>query len=123
MELLHGGEYNTTRRLLLKKADLYDFEAVKKKAGYADLNPEFRDAIEKALKTTAPGGTRTRTFDIQTVGKAEETFADLGHPGISEDVFNIIGDSVALDAPARRDVRLGDVKLGIQNQQVITLNR
>ena len=92
------GKYNDMRQFLLKQADRYDLEAVKEKAGYADLNAEFRDAIEKALKTAAPGGTRTRTYDIQTVEKAEETFEELGHPGISEDVFSIVGDSVALDA-------------------------
>ena len=83
------GKYNYTRRLLLEKADRYDLQAVKEKTGYADLNAEFRDAIEKALKTAAPGGTRTRIYDIQTVVEAEETFEELGHPGISEDVFNI----------------------------------
>ena len=72
------GKYNGMRQFLLKQADRYDLEAVKEKAGYADLNPEFRDAIEEALKTAAPGGTRTRTYDIQTVEKAEETFEELG---------------------------------------------
>ena len=94
------------RQFLLKKADRYDLEAVKEKAGYADLNPEFRDDIEEALKTAAPGGTRTRAYDIQTVEKAEETFAELGHPGISEDVFSIVGDSVMRDAPTRREAKL-----------------
>ena len=93
------GKYNGMRRFLLKKADRYDLEAVKEKAGYAGLNSEFRDDIEEALKTAAPGGTRTRTYDIQTVEKAGETFDELGSSGIPEDVFSIVGDSVMLDAP------------------------
>ena len=97
------GKYNDMRQFLLKQADRYDLEAVKEKAGYADLNAEFRDAIEKALKTAAPGGTRTRTYDIQTVEKAEEVFDELGHPGISKDVFSIVSDSVALDASTRKE--------------------
>ena len=31
-------KYNDMRQFLLKKADRYDLEAVKKKPGYADLN-------------------------------------------------------------------------------------
>ena len=104
------GKHHPLRPSLLKNADRYDLEAVKEKAGYEGLNAGFRDAIEEALKTAALGGTRTRTHDIQTVEKAEETFADLGHPGISEDVFNIISDSVALDAPARRESQTASKK-------------
>ena len=84
---------------LLKKADRYDLEAVKKKAGYADLDAEFRNAIEETLKAPAPGGTRTKAYDIQTVENAEGVFEGLDHPGIPEDVFNIIGESVALGEP------------------------
>ena len=65
------GKYNPMRKFLLKQADRYDLEAVKEKAGYADLKADFRGAIEEALKTAAPGGTRTRAYDIQTVEKAE----------------------------------------------------
>ena len=74
IETAERRNHNDMRQFLLKNADRYDLEAVKEKAGYADLNAEFRDAIEEALKTAAPGGTRTRTYDIQTVRKAEETF-------------------------------------------------
>ena len=102
--------YSGMRIFLLKRADRYDLEAVKEEECYADLEPEFRDEIEKALKTAAPGGTRTRTYDIQTVKKAEEVFDELGHPGISEDVFNIIADSVAFDAPARREGQIAPKK-------------
>ena len=91
------------RRFLLKQADRYDLQTVKEKAGYKSLDPEFRDAVEKALEEAAPGGTRTRAYDIQTVEKAEETFEELGHPGMSEDPLSIVGDFVALDAPARRE--------------------
>ena len=55
--------YSNMRRFLLKQADRYDLEAVKSKVGYAYLKPEFRDAIEKALKTALPGGTRTRAYE------------------------------------------------------------
>ena len=95
--------YDDVRLVLLKNADRCDLQAVKEKAGYADLNPEFRDAIEEALKAPAPGGTRTRAYDIQTVEKAEETFADFGSSGIPKDPLSIVSDFVALDAPARRE--------------------
>jgi len=95
-------KYNSMRQFLLKQADRYDLETVKEKASYADLEPEFRNAIEEALKTAAPGGTRTRTYDIQTVEKARETFEELRSSSISEDVFSIVADSVALGAPKRR---------------------
>ena len=91
------------RPFLLKNADRYDLEAVKEKADYAGLSAKFRDDIEKAFGEAAPGGTRTRAYDIQTVENAEEVFEELGSSGIPKDVFNIIGDSVALDAPARRE--------------------
>ena len=65
------------RQFLLKQADRYDLQTVKEKAGYASLDPEFRDAIEKALEKAAPGGTRTRAYDIQTVKNAKETFEGL----------------------------------------------
>ena len=65
------------RHFLLKKADRYDLETLKGKPSYAGLDPGFRDAIEKALEEAAPGGTRTRTYDIQTVEKAEETLMSL----------------------------------------------
>ena len=91
------------RQFLLENADRYDLEAVKEKAGYASLDSGFRDDIEKALKTAALGGTRTRPYDIQTVEKAEETFAELGSSGISKDPLSIVGDFVALDASTRRE--------------------
>ena len=34
----------------------------------------------------------------------------LDHPGISEDVFSIVGDSVALDAPTRREGQTASTK-------------
>ena len=45
-------KYDDMRLFLLKNADRYDLQAVKEKPGYADLNPEFRDAIEKALENS-----------------------------------------------------------------------
>ena len=98
------------RLFLLKQADRYDLETLKEKAGYADLDLEFHDAIEKALKTAKPEGTRTRAYDIQTVEKAGETFDELGSSGISEDPLSIVGDFVALDAPARREGQIASKK-------------
>ena len=69
----------TTRRFLLKKADRYDLEAVKEKAGYTDLNAEFRNAIEEALKTAALGGTRTKAYDIQSAKKTKKEFMEIEH--------------------------------------------
>ena len=94
-------EYPITRQFLLDQADRHDLEAVKEKAGYADLNAKFRDDIEKALEITTPGGTRTRNYDIQTVEKAEEIFDELGSSGIPKDPFSIVVDFVALDASTR----------------------
>ena len=96
-------KYGYMRQFLLTRASRYDLEAVKEKAGYAGLNPEFRDAIEKALKTAAPGGTRTRTYDIQTVEKAEETFKELRHDGISAEIADLISAYVTVYAPNRRE--------------------
>ena len=90
------------RQFLLKQADRYDLEAVKEKAGYADLNPEFRNAIEEALKTAAPGGTRTRAYDIQTVEKAEETFEELRHDGITTEIADLISAYVTVYVPTPR---------------------
>ena len=75
------------RQFLLENADRYDLQAVKEKVGYADLNPEFRDAIEEVLKTAAPGGTRTRAYDIQSAKIAKETFDEITgkeFPGITD---------------------------------------
>ena len=104
------GKHSRMRRFLLGNADRYDLQAVKKKADYAGLNAEFRDAIEEALKTAAPGGTRTRAYDIQTVEKAEETFEELGSSGIPKDPLSIVNDFVALDAPARRESQIAPKK-------------
>ena len=75
------------RQFLLKQADRYDLEAVKEKAGYADLNSEFRDAIEEALKTAAPGGTRQHKYLVQSAKIAKETFDEITgkeFPGITD---------------------------------------
>ena len=101
---------NDMRLFLLKNADRYDLEMAKEKPGYAALKPEFRSAIEEALKIAAPGGTRTRTYDIQTVEKARETFDEFGSSGISEDPLSIVGDFVALDASTRREDQIAPKK-------------
>ena len=85
-----GWNYDYARQFLLKQADQYDLQAVKEKAGYAGLNPEFRSAIEKALKTAAPGGTRTRAYDIQSAKIAKETFDEITGKEFSG-ITNIIG--------------------------------
>ena len=81
------GKYSPTRGFLLKQADQYDLQAVKEKAGYAGLSAKFRDAIEKALEVAKPGGTRTRTYDIQSAKIAKETFDEITgkeFPGITD---------------------------------------
>ena len=60
--------------------------------------------LRRLWKTAAPGGTRTRAYDIQTVEKAEEIFEELAHPGMSKDVLSIVADSVALDASTRKEL-------------------
>ena len=72
------GKDHRVRILLLKHADLYDLEAVKEKAGYADLDPEFCSAIKEALKTAAPGGTRQHKYLlVQSAKIAKETFDEI----------------------------------------------
>ena len=86
-ETARWGKYHRMRRFLLEKADCYDLEAVKEKTGYADLEPEFRDAIEKASKTAAPGGTRQHKYLVQSAKIAKETFdeiTDQEFPGITD---------------------------------------
>ena len=81
------GKDDDMRQFLLKQADRYDLQVVKKKAGYAGLKPEFRDAIEKALKTTAPGGTRQHKYLVQSAKIAKETFDEITgkeFPGITD---------------------------------------
>ena len=96
------GKHSNGRRLLLKNADLYDLQVVKEKEGYASLDSGFRNAIEEALKTAAPGGTRTMAHDIQTVEKAREIFAELRHDGITTEIADLIGAYVTVYAPTRR---------------------
>ena len=98
------------RHFLLKNADCSDLQAVKEKAGYADLNREFRDDIEKALENAKSEGTRTRAYDIQTVEKARETFEGLDHPGIPEDVFSIVSEAVMRNPPKRREDQIASKK-------------
>ena len=95
---------NGMRRFLLEQADSYDLEAVRDKAGYADLNPEFCGAIEKALKTAAPGGTRTMIYDIQSAEKAEETFEELRHDGITTEIADLISAYVTVYVPTPRRI-------------------
>ena len=71
------GKHDHMRQFLLKQADRYDLQAVKEKAGYAGLNAEFRDDIEKALKTAAPGGTRTRPTIFKVLRKLRKHLRSL----------------------------------------------
>ena len=68
---------NCMRLFLLQNADRYDLQAVKEKAGYADLESEFRDVIEEALKTAAPEGTRQHKHLVQSAKIAKETFDEI----------------------------------------------
>jgi len=71
------GKYNDVRHLLLRQADRYDLQVVKENEGYADLNPEFRSAIEEALKTAAPEGTRRPKYLVRSAKIAKETFDEI----------------------------------------------
>ena len=76
-----------TRQLLLKQADRYDLQAVKEKEGYEGLNAGFRDAIEEALKTAKPEGTRWPKYLVQSAKIAKETFDEITgkeFPGITD---------------------------------------
>ena len=91
------GNLSSMRPFLLKHADLYDLEAVKEKPGYARLNPKFHDDIEKAFGKAAPGGTRTKTYDIQTAEKVEETFEELESPRVLPEIVDLINAYVVAD--------------------------
>ena len=69
--------YHPTRKFLLKRADRYDLQAVKEKVGYADLDLEFHNAIEEALKIAALGGTRQHKYLVQSAKIAKETFDEI----------------------------------------------
>ena len=114
------GWYNYMRRFLLKQADRYDLEAVKEKVGYAGLNPEFRDTIEEALGKAAPGGTRTRTYDIQSAEKARETFKELRHDGIPTDIAELISAYVTVYVPTRREGRIAAKKVTSDVTEIAT---
>ena len=88
------------RQFLLKQADQNDLQAVKEKAGYADLYSESRDVIEEALKTAAPGGTRTK--DIERMEKAEETFEKLESPQVPPEIVDLINAYVLADTQTPR---------------------
>ena len=98
------GSDNDVRQSLLASADQYDLQVGKEKTGYADLDAEFRDDIEKVLKTAKPGGTRTRTYDIQTVEKAEEIFEELRHDGITTEIADLISAYVTVYVPTPRRI-------------------
>ena len=65
------------RQFLLARADRYDLQIVKEKAGCAGLNAGFRDAIEEALKTAKPEGTRWPKYLVQSAKIAKETFDEI----------------------------------------------
>ena len=54
---------NYMRQFLLKRADRYDLKAVKEKAGYAGLNPEFHGDIEEPLKQSSLKELGTKIFE------------------------------------------------------------
>ena len=71
------GKDHCVRQFLLEQADRYDLEAVKERPDYAGLNSGFRDEIEKALKTAAPGGTRQHKYLVQSAKIAKEAFDEI----------------------------------------------
>jgi hypothetical protein len=74
---------------LLKRADRYDLQAVKESESYAILGSHFHAAIDKALGTAKPGGTRTR--DIERAKIVKETFTKLGHSAVPGVIAETIG--------------------------------
>ena len=94
--------HNYSRRFLLENADRYDLETLKEKVGYADLESEFRDVIEEALKIAAPGGTRQHKSLVQSAEKAEETFEGLGYFRESEEPVDLISAYLGVDKPTPR---------------------
>jgi len=97
-------KYNGMRKFLLKQADRYDLQAVKEKACYVHLKAGFRDDIDEALGEVAPGGTRTKIYDIQSAETAEETFEELRHDGITTEIADLISAYVTVYVPTPRRI-------------------
>ena len=95
-------KHDPMRQSSLKQADRYDLEAVRKKAGYADLDAEFHADIEEALKIAASGGTRNQ--DIERMEKIEETSEELESPRTPPKVVDPISASALADSqtPSRK---------------------
>ena len=88
------------REWLLKEADRDDLQEVQGRNDYKDMKPEFRAAIDEALKTAQPGGTRTHI--IQRVERVEEIFEEFGPSGVYEDPTKLISAYLGVDTPTPR---------------------
>jgi len=89
---------------LLKEADIGDLEAVKNNEEWKYMFNEFKEAINEALKTAKPAGTRTMLHhDIQVTEKAEELFEnEIADLGMIEDLADVISKYVTPVAPTPR---------------------
>jgi len=109
-------KYRRMRDFLLKQADQYDLQVVKERPGYADLDAGFRSAIEEALETAAPGGTRTRAYDIQSAEKTKKEFMEVEHAVAISDIANIIASYLTGEEPKRVEPQQG--KAVVQKKKV-----
>ena len=95
----NGGEPNQVFLFLLKQADRRDLDVSKKM--YADkMHKKFRQAIDKALKTTSPAGPRyLRPIKRARAGAriAKNVLAALGHGGLVNDTIDIITGYASTD--------------------------
>ena len=94
------GPCKLTREWLLERADRVDLQEVQERINFRILDFKFRAAIDEALKTAQPGG--TRTHDIQRVERAEEIFEKLGYFRESEEPVDLISAYLGVDKPTPR---------------------
>ena len=75
-----GGSEHHLFNWLLKEADRGDLEAVKKEQDWEYMSKEFKEVINRALKTAKPKGTRHQGR-IERAILARETFSEVGNIG------------------------------------------
>ena len=89
------GKPNQVFQFLLKHADQGDLDIVKKKYEYEECL-KFRQAIDKALETAPPTGSR-HLRPIERVRVATNVLAAIGHGGLVPDTIDIIAEYAATD--------------------------
>ena len=92
------------REFLLENADRSDLRAVKEKAVYADLNFEFRDAIERALKRAMLRG--TRVGDIERAKIAKKTLDEITSVRVPPEIADVVGSYLVEKFTSKKKVKI-----------------